>query len=57
MLIFNDLLQLRNKKKKLYKKLLRNELKQKIVVINCTKKGAYLLIFNGLLQLRNKKKN
>ena len=49
MLIFNDLLQLRNKKKKnkyswkekkLYKKLLRNELKQKIVVINCTKKGA-----------------
>ena len=49
MLIFNDLLQLRNKKKKiniaekkkkLYRKLLRNELKQKIVVINCTKKGA-----------------
>ena len=29
---------------------------QKIVVINCTKKGAYILIFNGLLQLRNKKK-
>ena len=44
------------KEKKLYKKLLRNEQKQKIVVINCTKKGAYMLIFNGLLQLRNKKK-
>ena len=29
---------------------------KKIVVINCTKKGAYILIFNGLLQLRNKKK-
>ena len=42
--------------KKLYKKLLRNEQKQKIVVINYTKKGAYMLIFNGLLQLRNKKK-
>ena len=26
------------KKKKLYRELLRNELKQKIVVINCTKK-------------------
>ena len=47
MLIFNDLLQLRNKKKKnkyswkeekLYRELLRNELKQKIVVIYCTKK-------------------
>ena len=65
MLIFDDLLQLRNKReknkysrieKKLYRKLLRNEQKQKIVVINCTKKGAYILIFNGLLQLRNKKK-
>ena len=64
MLIFNDLLQLRNKnkriniteKKKNIEKLLRNEQKQKIVVINCTKKGAYMLIFNGLLQLRNKKK-
>ena len=44
------------KKKKLYRKLLRNELKQKIVVINCTKKGAQMLIFNDLLQLRNKKK-
>ena len=43
-------------KKKIYRKLLRNEQKQKIVVINCTKKGAYILIFNGLLQLRNKKK-
>ena len=25
-------------------------------MVNCTKKGAYILIFNGLLQLRNKKK-
>ena len=65
MLIFNDLLQLRNKKKKIniaekkkyiYRKLLRNELTEKIVAINCTKKGAQMLIFNDLLQLRNKKK-
>ena len=59
MTYYNSEIKRKNKysrnEKKLYKKILRNELKQKIVVINCTEKGAYILIFNGL-QLRNKKK-
>ena len=65
MLIFNDLLQLRNKKKKINvaenkKNYIKNHSeinRRKKILINFTKKIAQMLISNDLLQLRKKQKN